>query len=299
MATDYSASRRRATRRAPVDAAARDALGNDPLLGVAFPRPCWFNCRGHEEYGHLKLHVVSDLHLEHDPDWRLPETDADVLILAGDVAPGLRGLGAFFKYGKPVLYVPGNHEFYGENLPGLLAAMRLYAKAAQVTVLQQDECVLGRVRFLGATLWTDFAVHGEQRSRALMAYAEKHLNDYITIRNGSGGWLSARESAEMHRRERSWLERKLAEPFDGATVVITHHAPHPDSIHPRHDGHLMSGAFASNLGHLMGRAQLWVHGHTHDSFDYQVSGTRVLANPKGYGAENKHFLADLVIDIPG
>ena len=45
----------------------------------------------------MKLHIVSDLHFEHDPQWRLPRAEADVLVLAGDIAPGLRGLGAFFK----------------------------------------------------------------------------------------------------------------------------------------------------------------------------------------------------------
>lgn len=246
----------------------------------------------------MKLHIVSDLHFEHDPHWRLPATDADLLVLAGDIAPGLRGIGAFFKYGKPVLYVPGNHEFYGENMPGLLAALRLYAKPAQVTILHQDEIVIGGVRFLGATLWTDFAVQGAERRDQAIAYAEKHLNDYITIRNGKGGWLTARESAEMHGRDRAWLEARLAQPFAGPTVVVTHHAPHPLSIHRRFDGHLMTGAFASDLGQLMGRAALWVHGHTHDSFDYAVAGTRILANPKGYGGENKSFRPDLVIELP-
>ena len=33
------------------------------------------------------------------------------------------------------------------------------------------------------------------------------------------------------------------------------------------------------------RAQLWIHGHTHDSFDYVVNGTRVVCNPRGIRAE--------------
>ncbi len=245
----------------------------------------------------MKLHVVSDLHLEHDPDWRLPATDADVLVLAGDIAPGLRGLGAFFKYGKPVLYVPGNHEYYGENLPGLGAAMRLYAKAAGITVLDRDEAVIGGVRFLGATLWTDFTLFGEGRRDQAIAYADKHLNDYITIRNGNGGWLTARQSAELHALSAAWLDERLAQPFRGPTVVITHHGPHPRSVHKRHDGHMMNGAFVSDLTRLMGRAGLWIHGHVHHSFDYSVGGTRIVANPKGYGGENKEFVPNLVLDL--
>lgn len=245
----------------------------------------------------MKLHVVSDLHLEHDPNWRLPATDSDVLVLAGDIAPGLRGLGAFFKYGKPVLYIPGNHEYYGENLPGLGAAMRLYSKAAGITVLDRDEAVIGGVRFLGATLWTDFALFGAARRDQAIAYADKHLNDYITIRNGSGGWLTARQSADLHAAAAAWLEERLARPFSGPTVVITHHGPHPNSVHKRHDGHLMNGAFVSDLTRMMGRAALWIHGHVHNSFDYVVGGTRVIANPKGYGDENKAFVPALVIEV--
>ena len=245
----------------------------------------------------MKLHIVSDLHLEHDPDWRLPATDADVLILAGDIAPGLRGMGAFFKYGKPVLYVPGNHEYYGENLPGLAAAMRLYARPAGITILDGEEAVVGGVRFLGVTLWTDFCVLGEARQSQAIAYADKHLNDYIAIRNGDGGWLTARQSTVMYHRAVEWLESKLAEPFAGATVVVTHHAPHPNSIHERYAGHLLNGAFVSDLSYLMGKAALWVHGHTHHCFDYTVQGTRVMANPKGYGKENKSFRPDLVVEL--
>ena len=246
----------------------------------------------------VKLHVVSDLHLEHDPKFRLPKTDADVLVLAGDIAPGLRGMGAFFKVGKPVLYVPGNHEYYGENLPGLQAAMRLYAKPSGITVLDNEEVVIEGVRFLGATLWTDFALYGASRRDESIAYADKHLNDYITIRNAQGGWLTARETIELHVKAVAWLGSKLAEPFDGATVIITHHAPHPNSVHERFNGRLLNSAFVSNLTPLMGKAPLWIHGHTHNCFDYTVAGTRVVANPKGYGDENPAFDPAFVITVP-
>lgn len=222
-----------------------------------------------------------------------------MLILAGDIAPGLRGLGAFFKYDKPVIYVPGNHEYYGENLPGLRAAMRLYAQPAGITVLDQEEAVIGGVRFLGATLWTDFALFGESRREQAISYADRHLNDYITIRNAQGGWFSARQSWELHAAAVKWLKDSLERPFPGQTVVITHHGPHPKSVHKRHNGQLLSAAFVSDLTPLMGKAALWIHGHIHNSFDYAVAGTRIIANPKGYGGENKEFIPDYVVEVPG
>ncbi|HHJ15617.1 MAG TPA: hypothetical protein ENJ80_02855 [Gammaproteobacteria bacterium] len=93
----------------------------------------------------------------------------------------------------------------------------------------------------------------------------------------------------------------LAEPFDGQTVVVTHHAPSSQSVHPRYARDLLTRAFASNLEHLMAgdRAAAWVHGHMHESFDYKVHGTRVVCNPRGYAPEalNPDFRPDWIIGI--
>ena len=244
----------------------------------------------------MKLHIVSDLHLEFDPGWALPATDADVLVLAGDIHPGLKSMSAFTKVGKPVLFVPGNHEFYGEQMKGLTAAMRLYAGACHVTLLDCDQTVIRGVRFLGATLWTDFALNGANEVEAALQEADRHMNDYVSIRYGEG-WLTPLETVHAHRAARAWLEARLAEPFDGPTVVITHHAPHPGSIHPRYRGNALNPSFASDLDPLMGKARLWIHGHTHASSDYVVNGTRVICNPKGYRNENPDFQPRLVVEI--
>ncbi len=244
----------------------------------------------------MKLHIVSDLHLEFEPGWVLPTTDADVLVLAGDIHPGLKSLSAFAKAGKPVLFVPGNHEFYGEQMEGLTAAMRLYAGACHVTLLDCDEVVIRGVRFLGATLWTDFALNGQEQVDAALVEADRHMNDYVSIRYGEG-WLTPDKTLQAHRAARAWLASRLAEPFAGPTVVITHHAPHPGSIQARYQGNALNPAFASNLGELMGESCLWIHGHTHASSDYVVKGTRVICNPKGYRDENPDFQPRLVIEI--
>lgn len=245
----------------------------------------------------MKLHIVSDLHLESDPRWRLPATDADVLILAGDIHPGLQGMTAFARQGKPVLYVPGNHEYYGEHMNGLAAAMRLYAGPSKITVLDTDAVEIGGVRFLGTTLWTDFRLFGTAHTEAALLTADGHMNDYISIRNGER-FLTPQQTLKLHLDAASWLEAQLDTPFDGPTVVITHHAPHPRSVHPKYAGHILNAAFVSDLSRMMGKADLWVHGHIHWSLDYEVNGTRIVCNPKGYGKENKNFKADLVIDLP-
>jgi Icc-related predicted phosphoesterase len=105
---------------------------------------------------------------------------------------------------------------------------------------------------------------------------------------------------DVHAR---WLDGKLAEPFAGPTVVITHHAPSPKSIHPRFEDSLLNACFVSDVERLIAgsRARLWIHGHTHDSFDYVLNGTRVVCNPRGYAkdgiSENPRFDANFLVEI--
>ncbi|MDN5873795.1 MAG: metallophosphoesterase [Sinobacteraceae bacterium] len=253
----------------------------------------------------LRLNVLSDLHLSRGliP---VPETDADVVVLAGDIArpePAIEWAGGFKC---PVLYVPGNHEFYGGSLAGTVEKLKMLASGSNIQVLDQEEVTLHGVRFLGATLWTDFMLEGSgpEREQAMAKIGEL-MWDFQKIESGEepGSLYTPRESVRVFEQHRNWLARKLDEPFAGPTVVITHHAPGLGSIHPRYAGSPINNAYASNLEHLMGiqRVQLWIHGHMHDSFDYVVEGTRVLCNPRGYFKdghnENAVFDPALVVEV--
>jgi hypothetical protein len=127
--------------------------------------------------------------------------------------------------------------------------------------------------------------------------------DFRVIRRDDDEVFSADDSARLFDRNAAWLAAELARPFDGPTVVITHHAPSPRSVHPRFAGSPLNAAFVSDLEHLIDPAhvKLWIHGHTHDSFDYTVNGVRVVCNPRGYAKagvnENRHFDPGLVIDL--
>jgi Icc-related predicted phosphoesterase len=116
--------------------------------------------------------------------------------------------------------------------------------------------------------------------------------------------LTPADTVRMFERHARWLAQRLAQPHDGPTVVITHHAPSPSSVHPRFAGSPINAAFVADVERLMGadRVQLWVHGHTHDSFDYRVAGTRVVCNPRGYARdgvnENPHFDPGFTVDLP-
>lgn len=185
-------------------------------------------------------------------------------------------------------------------------------KCAAGTVLHFLECnaiVIDDVRFVGTTLWTNFAF-GAQSLRdvgAAMRATENVVNDFRVIQKG-GHLFTPEESVRIFCASASFLAATLAEPFGGKTVVVTHHAPSSQSIHHKYAGNLLSGAVALDLEYLMkGPAApvLWIHGHAHDSFDYRENGvTSVVANPRGYTSrhrnesqENTEFNPALVIEI--
>jgi len=253
----------------------------------------------------LKLHVLSDLHLG-QAGFAPPATDADVIILAGDIARPPEAVAWARALGKPVLYVPGNHEFYGGSLDGTVAQLRALCAGSKVHLLHDDELRWGGVRFLGTTLWTDFQLFGDGQERASAEEAaSRFMRDFqrIRVHDAAPGLLTPRDCASLFERHAAWLARRLDQPFDGTTVVITHHSPSPRSVHPRFEGSPVNACFVSRAEHLMGRGRvaLWVHGHTHDSFDYEVDGTRVLCNPRGYRRddvdENAQFDPGLVVAV--
>lgn len=261
----------------------------------------------------MKIQIASDLHLtlldSRFPGYRAIEpTDADVLVLAGDIHRGAGTIETFADWPVPVVYVHGNHELYHEAYSPALEAMRAASAGSNVHLLERDALILHGVRFLGCCLWTDYRLFPGQRDEA-MATAEKLLRDHQAIRMPDR-LFAAQDALGVHQQSRAWLEEKLGEDFDGPTVVVTHHGPHPKSVHPRYAGMLLNAAFVSDLTPVLKQADLWIHGHVHDSFDYRVSGTRVIANPRGYAMnrlvatspeeiiwENERFDPRLVVDI--
>lgn len=244
----------------------------------------------------MKLQLASDLHLEllqgEFVGERLitPAPGADVLVLAGDIAKGTQAIELFKDWPVPVFYLAGNHEFYRRSLEQTRIDLRHAAEGTPIRFFDNDVAYLGGVRFLGCTLWTDYLLGGGKNRQQCMKHAEEQLYDHRLIQTQEGLFTAALALAQ-HEQSRCWLERELATPYEGKTVVMTHHAPHPLSIHPRYAGDPASAAFVcGELDDLLAQADLWLHGHVHDSFDYTVHGCRVLANPLGY-AQNRRQVA--------
>ena len=257
----------------------------------------------------MKLHVMSDLHLEFYA-FDLPETDADAIILAGDIGSHTHGLEWAIQQaaatGKPLLYIIGNHEFYGAELNRLTADLQALARNArengtQVWVLDNDEVQLNGVRFLGCTLWTDYRLYGEGQAMDAMALARRAMNDHRLVRYAPDGLFTPFHAHILHQRSVTWLTHKLDTPFDGKTVVITHHLPSEECVAPKYKGSPLTPAFASQLDHLVAQSDLWIYGHTHEG----MQAGKLLCNPRGYfrrfswgfEAENPEFNPALVVDL--
>ncbi len=274
----------------------------------------------------MKIRVLSDLHLECDEPEAVPHADADLIVLAGDIhnhAEGIRWAAETFGDQVPVVYVPGNHEYYDGEFGALEVAMRDAAAGIDnVHYLNNDELIdpEGRWRVLGTTLWTDFELFGasEEDVAASIAAAEKVMLDFrgpihVTWPSSATATASASEGPRLftaadtlmlHAHARKWLEQELAKPFAGKTIVVTHHAPHRASLADRFANDLASAGFISHLTDLVGPpVALWIHGHTHTAFDYVANGTRVVCNPRGYvnrrsgRLENEQFAWDKIVEV--
>lgn len=246
----------------------------------------------------VKIQIVSDLHAEFRP----PEVTAvaEVVVAAGDIGArksALPVIDGWIADGAEVVMVLGNHEFYGSDYQATLRHWRAWAEERPALhLLDRDSIVLDGVRFLGATLWTDF----DGRNPMSMMIAQQDMNDFRVIRY-RGRRLRPLDTAELHLRDREWLEKQMAVPHDGPTVVVTHHLPHPSSVAEQHIGSELNPAFVSDLDEVIetGAPELWVHGHTHTGCDYVAHRTRIVCNPLGYPNEAfTNFDPALVVEIP-
>jgi predicted phosphodiesterase len=272
----------------------------------------------------MKLLLMSDLHLELSDLTISEDVEFDVAVLAGDILwPGVQlhdwlSRSTALRRARAVVAVSGNHEYFGSVMQHQADAMQLAATTSAAPPLHLLDCAelqLEGVRFLGCTLWTDFELRIDtadgpisDRERGIAA-AGRLMADYRTIGccdapGAAARTLTPHDTLRLHRQQRGWLQGKLAEPFAGPTVVVTHHGPHRGSLARRFAADWVSTAYLSELpASFFDVPVLWVHGHTHGSHDYRVGGCRVLCNARGYQTatmplpENPAFRADLVVTL--
>lgn len=269
------------------------ALAN-PTTSYAFP----FNDSDPTD---LKLWILSDLHLETVPypgAFKPPPPEFDVLVSAGDVWSGNFEQGFAFVRNlagaKPVIMTLGNHEHWRGEITETIAAARRAAASADIHLLEGDRLDILGVRFIGATLWSDYELGGDIDLR-------KPTGEEIRVRDGSQERsFAACDARLLHLAARERLRIHIASESSLPRVVVTHHAPHPACLGPAEIGQWIAGNCASDLSKLTddGSVHLWVHGHIHRSIDLRrPGGTRIICNPAGALFANPGFDERLTVEV--
>jgi UDP-2,3-diacylglucosamine pyrophosphatase LpxH len=286
----------------------------------------------------MKIKIVSDLHLEFSDLLLDNNQGADVLILSGDimVAQDLHdhpepnntadqqaiadgtGLGKrqqaaqryrdFLKrcsFQFPhVIYIAGNHEFYhGKFHAGLDYLRAECSKFSNVYFLENETKIIDGVVFIGATLWTDMN-KGDPLTQTV---AQDSMNDFRVIRNDRKEYakLRSRDVIDRHIQSKQYIQLVLDNHKDDVCVVVGHHSPSYQSVHPNYASDLhLNGAYHSDLSELIldrPQVRLWTHGHTHHALDYMIGDTRIVCNPRGYQtasySEDTGWDPDMIVEI--
>jgi predicted phosphodiesterase len=267
----------------------------------------------------LRIRILSDLDLNHQY-WTPPRAEADIVLLAGNIADGRTALHWALDHfhGVPVIYVMGNIEYENASRPNLVESLFVLQKELlpekglppgyHVRFYDEDAIEIQGVCFLGCTLWTDYRLLGPAQAEAAMRYASSNVAEFqrrircdaIAGPPGRDGYVTPNIAAATHRRSRAWLLRMLNDISADKIVILTHHAPSAQSLGGRKP-ELADASVASAMEHIVAEsgAALWVHGHSHQAADYRIAGTRVVCNPRGYPNrdEGNGFDAGLVIEI--
>lgn len=244
----------------------------------------------------MKFDLVSDLHIPsyQDGDLRGLKPTAPVLALLGDICEvhNFFKIREFFEYvsknWRYVLYVPGNHEFYGGNLQSSIDEMRSFLSPFRnIVLMDNDVVVIDNVRYVGSTLWSDM----ENENPLTMLACKNLINDYHCIRKtvrGKEVIITPEDTVKLYHKNVNFIKTMLELSCDPFNVVLTHHAPSYKSVSPRFVGNAGNGGFVSNLDEfILDRPKIlvWAHGHSHSCVDYNIGKCRVVGNPLGYARE--------------
>jgi len=248
----------------------------------------------------MKILILSDLHIEFE-NYEIDLSGIDVVVLAGDIHVKDNG----YKWAAenikniPVIYVLGNHEFYGKAYPKLVHQLKEDANGSNVHILEKDTVNIDGINFIGCTLWTDFELLGDPR---LAGYeCQQVMTDFKKIRvSPKFSKLRSLDVASIHRQSISWLTNELENLDNRYSVVVTHHAPSIKSVPEHYKENIISSAYASNLDGVIEKYNpiYWIHGHLHNSSNYNIGDTKVICNPRGYSDErNPSFDKNLIIEV--
>lgn len=236
----------------------------------------------------VNFRLVSDLHIERFTNFTVSELklrlceeskDIDCLVLAGDIVDGLMinerpiVVYEFFEalsltYPN-IIYVLGNHEYYGLDLiDGQYEYTSFLKKLDNIKVISKAENIeCCGVKILAATLWCNF-----NNSPLAEIMAQNKLNDFKLILN-KGENLVANQYIKMYNDTIDFIEKS-----EEVDLMIFHYAPSLQSGNPNYQSSELDYAWLNNVPyHLLEKSSVVVHGHTHHKVNYMIGDVLVLA----------------------
>ncbi|MBT9137419.1 MAG: hypothetical protein DDT34_02511 [Firmicutes bacterium] len=249
-----------------------------------------------------RFHVMSDLHREEGYDFPPATADIDGLIIAGDTQDNIEWLAecrAFYGPELPILTVPGNHEHYDSSVEEIERACDTAWKKHQIHILRAGSppVIIRGTRFIGATLWTDFKLTGNQ---VLSVHECRTIRDFRYSRY-QGRLLRPNDVIRFHERDSNHIDRSLSQAHPGPTVVVTHFMPIPEAIAPIYKGDPAKPFFCSDMRGLIAEFEpdAWIFGHTHTPYDglsIASKKTRFICNPRGRLNEGVQFDPEKILE---
>lgn len=241
----------------------------------------------------MKIYYASDIHSEYLKHVHIPKLNEkpDVIVLAGDIgvadqAPDYVAAIADAFPAADIIWVAGNHEFYGVNIDAQLYDYRLFAQDhPRIHFLENDKLVLQGITFLGCTLWTDFSALGASAQTQCMDNNQR-LADFFYIHTRTGKF-TAEESCTRFNESYQWLDTELATCDMETTVVVTHFPPCREARHGEIEEDFLAAYFQANALDLIKDHQpkYWIYGHNHWSDRFSIGATQLLSNQLGYAKE--------------
>ena len=253
----------------------------------------------------MKIQIFSDIHREfgvidnlYD---KIVNTDADVIVSAGDYSSYGRIVDDLLQLqkdsGKTIIHVNGNHEYYHSSRKEVDNKLKTINQLNdKIHVLIDDDVIIGNIAFIGSTGWWD----GSNGDIGLAA--KNGLNDFrlisdLTDKSNRDGIVWGENSAKYLSNKMKFFRKNFP---DTKLCVVTHHYPHPRSLSRKYTGSPLNVCFGNRWEWMIEKYQpeMWIHGHTHDGFNYTVSEydptkeykdlkkTQVICNPQGYPTKN-------------
>lgn len=252
----------------------------------------------------MKIQLFSDIH-NYDLSYNPKETDADIIICAGDFDQGhsapVWAKKVEEKHKKKMFAGLGNHDYWNtsKEIHTIDEWIELYKSynTQLVKFVEMETVVIDDVALIFATGWSDF----QNDSITTKMAAKAVVKDFDKIQTESGK-IQPDDIRERHLKARAFIDSELTKHSDKKCVVITHYPP---SIQCNVSFNIdnLSYYWCGQMEDLIEKHKpvAWICGHMHNFFDEIIDETRVIINPAGKIkngiAQNPDFVDGLVIEV--